>query len=97
EMRAIYLPMIRSDYRVIETYRRDRPPRLNTPLGVMLPLADSELDDDEAPAWQDVASRPIRIETFSGDHFYLRHQYPAVSAHLVERIDQSLRYGKEYT
>ena len=41
EMRALYLPMIRSDYRAIETYRRDRPPRLTTPLGVMLPLADS--------------------------------------------------------
>jgi Predicted thioesterase involved in non-ribosomal peptide biosynthesis len=63
----------------------------------MLPLTDSELDNDEARAWQDVASRPIRIETFSGDHFYLRHQYPAVIAHLVERIDHSLRYGKEYT
>ncbi|ABK11735.1 MULTISPECIES: thioesterase II family protein [Burkholderia] len=97
EMRAIYLPMIRHDYRAIETYRRDRPPRIDAPLGVMLPLADPELDSDEAHAWQDVAARPIRVETFNGDHFYLRHQYPAVIAHLVERIDQSLRYGKEYT
>ncbi|MGS0894518.1 thioesterase II family protein [Burkholderia stagnalis] len=97
EMRAIYLPMIRGDYRAIETYRRDRPPRLGAPLGVMLPLADSELDRDEAHAWQDVASHPIRVATFDGDHFYLRRQYPALIAHLVEQIDRALHPVKEHS
>ncbi|AJX33832.1 thioesterase II family protein [Burkholderia oklahomensis] len=96
EMRAIYLPMIRDDYRAIETYRRERPPMLGAPLGVMLPLADPELDRDEAHAWQDVASRPIRVTAFDGDHFYLRRQYPALIAHLVEQIDHSLRPHKEH-
>ncbi|MXN77942.1 alpha/beta fold hydrolase [Burkholderia sp. 4701] len=95
ELRGIYLPMIRDDYRAIETYRREQPPMLGAPLGVMLPLADPELTRDEAQAWQDVASEPIRVATFDGDHFYLRHQYPALIAHLVERIDHSLRPHKE--
>ncbi|ABC34245.1 thioesterase II family protein [Burkholderia thailandensis] len=97
ELRAIYLPMIRDDYRAIETYRRERPPMLGAPLGVMLPLADPELDRDEAHAWQDVACRPIRVTTFDGDHFYLRREYPALIAHIVEQIDFSLRPHKEHS
>ncbi|CAJ2858775.1 pyochelin biosynthetic protein PchC [Burkholderia pseudomallei] len=96
-LRAIYLPMIRDDYRAIETYRRERPPMLDEPLGVMLPLADPELDRDEAQAWQDVASRPIRVTTFDGDHFYLRHAYPALIAHIAGQIDRSLRPLKEHS
>lgn len=89
--------MIRDDYRAIETYRRERPPMLDAPLGVMLPLADPELDRDEAQAWQDVASRPIRVTTFDGDHFYLRHAYPALIAHIAGQIDRSLRPLKEHS
>ncbi|MBI0328494.1 thioesterase II family protein [Burkholderia plantarii] len=87
ELRAVYLPMIRRDYQAIETYRCPRPTMLDTPLDIVLPLDDTEVDRHEALAWQQVTRGASRWAAFEGGHFYLKQQYPALIAWLTRQID----------
>ncbi|WP_246794909.1 thioesterase II family protein [Burkholderia perseverans] len=95
ELRAVYLPMIRRDYQAIETYRCPRPTLLDTPLDIVLPLDDTEVDRHEALAWQQVTRGASRWAAFEGGHFYLKQQYPALVAWLTRQIDLTLSAPKE--
>jgi len=87
ELCQIYLPAIRQDYRLIETYRQARPSRLAAPIDVVLPSDDSELTRVEAESWQLVTMQPVQIITMQGGHFYVAQQYPT----LIERTLQNIR------
>lgn len=82
KLRELYLPALRNDYRLIESYRGNVSEPLNTPLSVCLGDADSEVDEHEARAWAEVTREPTDIKTFVGGHFYLREQQHALIGHL---------------
>jgi pyochelin biosynthetic protein PchC len=82
DLLALLLPVIRADYRLIERYRRDSPPRINTPLTIFRGRTDDRLPDHEADAWRELTSRSFGHQVFHGGHFYLqgraRQVVPAV-------------------
>ncbi|MDX3525576.1 alpha/beta fold hydrolase [Streptomyces sp. ID05-39B] len=68
---AALLPAIRSDYRVIETYRPLPGAALDVPVTVLYADDDPEVTADEAAAWSEVTTGPCQVEVFTGGHFYL--------------------------
>lgn len=86
EVRALFLPMLRADYRLIETYRRDVPVRLATSVDVLLPVDDGEVTRDEALAWQDLSLAPLTLHEVRGGHFYLQKEPAALLARLLPRL-----------
>ncbi|WP_405710476.1 alpha/beta fold hydrolase [Streptomyces xanthophaeus] len=80
EMRSLLLPLIRGDYRASETYR----PRGDAPLSCALVALGGDVDPvaplDDLRAWAGHTTGPFRLETLSGDHFYLQHNWPEVAA-----------------
>lgn len=88
ECRPLFLPLLRQDYRWIETYPGSSPahPALRLPIEVFLPSQDTEITAEEAQAWQACSQEPVLIHVCAGDHFYLnplRHE-------VVGRILKSL-------
>lgn len=80
------LPVIRSDYEAVETYRyRPRPP-LRCPVVALVGDRDPRVDLDEAGAWADHTAQSFELKVFSGGHFYLSAQQAAV----VELVRQHL-------
>jgi len=85
ELLALFLPALRADVKVFETYTQ------LTDRRVMCPVRVYGGDDDRRPkpallpGWQRVAEREISIRTFPGNHFYLndaRHELAAdIAAH----------------
>ncbi|MEU1213306.1 thioesterase II family protein [Streptomyces sp. NPDC005791] len=65
------LPAIRSDYRLIETYRPLPGGPLGIPVTVLYAEDDPEVTADEAAAWAGVTTGPHALEAFTGGHFYL--------------------------
>ncbi|SPE99889.1 thioesterase II family protein [Streptomyces sp. MA5143a] len=65
------LPAIRSDYRLIETYRPLPGGTLSIPVTVVYADDDPEVTADEAAAWSEVTAGPCEVEAFTGGHFYL--------------------------
>ncbi|GAB3261075.1 thioesterase II family protein [Kineosporia babensis] len=71
EMRAVLLPIMRSDYQAVETYSAQPHPPLQTPV-----LALAGTDDQHAPPpamehWSDITTGPFRLAAHPGGHFFL--------------------------
>lgn len=86
ELRAMLLPVIRNDFRLIETYR----PATAEPLGVdivaMTGRADPRMTVDQAASWAAATRTRFRLRTFDGGHFYLVPQRRAVLAALLRTV-----------
>ncbi len=71
ELRELLLPSIRSDYRLIETYRPAGPTRVRAPITAVIGVDDTEVDSAEAGAWRDCTNGGFSLWTMPGGHFYL--------------------------
>ncbi|MEU6809445.1 alpha/beta fold hydrolase [Streptomyces sp. NPDC046831] len=79
EMRALLLPLIRSDYQASETYRPRPGGPLSCPLIALGGDADPVAPLDDVRSWSRHTTGPFRLETLPGGHFYLQDQWPAVA------------------
>ncbi|HZF89890.1 thioesterase II family protein [Streptomyces sp.] len=66
-----FLPVIRGDYRLSETYRPVPGERLRLPVTVLYGDRDPEIDRLEAEGWREVTDGTCQLRTFEGGHFYL--------------------------
>ncbi|SDB88975.1 thioesterase II family protein [Streptomyces sp. AmelKG-A3] len=73
-----FLPVIRGDYRLSETYRPAPGDRLKTPVTVLYGDRDPEIRAWEAEGWREVTGGPCEFRTFEGGHFYLEEHRDAV-------------------
>ncbi|UVM64613.1 alpha/beta fold hydrolase [Pseudomonas sp. B21-009] len=74
----MFLPSLRHDYQIVETYSRAAPQPLNSRITVFYPEQDPEIDLDEALAWQAASLQPLHLQRWQGEHFYLMEQRQAL-------------------
>ena len=72
EMLQIFLPMLRADIGVIETYRWREEMPLQCPITVFAGLEDRSVDFQQLVAWRKFTMGAFRIEFFPGGHFFLQ-------------------------
>ncbi|MEV8552322.1 alpha/beta fold hydrolase [Streptomyces glaucescens] len=80
-----FLPIIRGDYRLSETYRPAPGTRLSTPVTVLYGDRDPEIHAWEAEGWREVTDGACELRTFEGGHFYLEEHRDAVVDLLTTR------------
>ncbi|MFI6481054.1 thioesterase II family protein [Nonomuraea sp. NPDC050663] len=73
-----FLPIIRGDYRLSETYRVVPGERLTSPVTVLYGDRDSEIDVSEAEGWRETTFGECDFRVFPGGHFYLDEHRDAV-------------------
>ena len=78
ELAALLVPIIRSDYRLIENYRPYDTPVIRCPIDVLAGRDDPDLPADQICAWADYTSASCQVHIFSGDHFFINQQRDAV-------------------
>lgn len=71
ELLALFLPTLRADFTLIETYRYVGSPPLPCPLTVFGGLADPVVTQEELAAWHEHTSSAFAVRMFPGDHFFL--------------------------
>lgn len=87
ELLTMILPLLRSDFELSETYRRERQMRLECPISVFGGYDDDEVDQAGLKAWHETTSGPTSIRMFPGDHFFLQTQTDA----LLSVVETKLR------
>ncbi|MGA8428650.1 MAG: alpha/beta fold hydrolase [Candidatus Sulfotelmatobacter sp.] len=70
-MMELFLPAIRADFAIGETYEYAQSNLLDCPIFVLHGDEDPETSRDEALAWRACTSSAFRIDTFHGGHFFL--------------------------
>lgn len=84
ETRGTYLPIIRNDYRAIETYVAPREQTLSCPITAFVGASDPRVTFDEAQAWEQHTNAGFQMRVFPGGHFYLNEQPAEIVANLRE-------------
>jgi medium-chain acyl-[acyl-carrier-protein] hydrolase len=68
---AMFLPALRADIQLLETYRYEEQPPLNCPITVFGGREDRTREADDLAAWAAETTGPFALEMFPGGHFFL--------------------------
>ncbi|MEH0844150.1 alpha/beta fold hydrolase [Micromonospora sp. CPCC 205711] len=91
ELQQMFLPVIRNDYRAVETYRHRPGPVLQCPVTVLTGDSDAMTSMDEARAWSAHTTGRMDLRVFPGGHFYLVRQATRVIDLLAEELVPAVR------
>ncbi|MEU7578201.1 alpha/beta fold hydrolase [Streptomyces sp. NPDC041068] len=79
ELRPLFLPPVRADYRIVDDYvYRDAPP-LDCPLSVLTGDDDPRVTIEGARAWQRETRGAFSCHVLTGGHFFLDDHLPYVT------------------
>jgi surfactin synthase thioesterase subunit len=87
ELLSIYLPMLRADVTLFETYSWVEEPPLDCPISVFGGRDDASVSYEELAAWAAHSTKPGELKLFPGGHFYLQ----GARQELLAEISRSLR------
>lgn len=73
ELMQLFLPILRADFAVLETYVYTQQAPLNIPITAFGGLEDQEVSRDQIQAWQEQTSASFALHMFPGDHFFYIH------------------------
>ncbi|WP_172387170.1 thioesterase II family protein [Streptomyces sp. MNP-20] len=88
ELRDLVLPVIRSDFQLVERYGRSSPGSrfLDVPVFAYYGDHDAHLDPSAIEAWSAVTSGPFAARSFDGGHFYLAPHAEELVGDVVGRL-----------
>ncbi|MBU7581852.1 MAG: thioesterase [Nostoc sp. TH1S01] len=90
ELMQLFLPILRADFAVLETYIYKPEPPLECPITVFGGLQDSEVGCDELQAWQEQTNADFNLHMFPGDHFFLHSSQSVLLEKLAKYLPQQL-------
>jgi len=88
EMREVFLPILRADLKVVETYRFVSGEKLRCEVRAFAGVDDKSVSDEGLAAWGEVTSGDFRAKRFVGDHFF---HLGAAQGELLESIATELK------
>lgn len=69
ELIEYYLPILRHDFKLVESYQYEKKPKLNIPIDVF--YGSEEATEEEMIGWQDETTEKITITQLPGNHFFI--------------------------
>jgi len=89
ELMQFFLPLLRADFAVCETYTYTTKPPLTCPISVFGGLQDPRVSYDELAAWREQTCSAFIHCMLPGDHFFLH----SAQALLLQALTQDLAQG----
>lgn len=83
ELQELFVPLLRADLTLVETYQYTERPALPCPLIALGGAADPRASQAELEAWQALTQADFELHRFPGGHFYLNEQGPTLLATLA--------------
>jgi medium-chain acyl-[acyl-carrier-protein] hydrolase len=71
ETRRLFLPVLRADFEIDDTYEYYFEERLSCPITVYGGLQDRDISLESLRAWEEQTSADCKLRMFPGDHFFL--------------------------
>jgi len=90
EMMELFLPTIRADFALVETYQYVQSTALNCPIMVFHGDQDHESTREDALAWRLQTSSTFSLYTFRGDHFFLHSAKGAMLSLIKKAVSSNL-------
>lgn len=91
ELLELFLPALRADFAVVETYRFHPDHPLSCPIAVFRGAADREMSHARCLAWADLTAAPTVQRCFEGGHLFIEENRQSVLDALIPLLDAALR------
>ena len=75
---AVFLPTLRADFCLFETWSCPEEPPLDVPITALVADGDATVGAGDVEAWERYTTRAFTVRRFSGGHFFFRQQRDAV-------------------
>jgi surfactin synthase thioesterase subunit len=87
ELLEIFLPAIRSDFVLLETYRIEKPgPSLKCPITVFGAWQDPRTTREGLEAWRAQTTGPFTLNMLPGGHFFIESERPFLIRAIVQEL-----------
>lgn len=96
ELMALFLPALRADFKLVETYINPSRTIVPTRLTLMGGVMDETVSPSELADWNKLFTLTSKIRWFEGDHFYINHKTFAVLQQLNDMMDLDILRTQEY-
>ncbi len=90
ELMELFLPMIRADLKMLETYHCQTASVLPIPFKIFGGIEDSEVDLSRLKAWRELTSASFELSLFGGDHFFIQSARDQVIQNISYEIEKYL-------
>jgi surfactin synthase thioesterase subunit len=94
ELLEVFLPLLRADFAVNETYRHVPGERLGIPLTAFGGRDDARADPAELRAWQELTDGPFAAHLYPGGHFYLAEHAAGLLSEIRRALKRDSTVGK---
>jgi len=78
DFQKIYMPLLRADFAVCETYQYQSRGALNCPITVLSGNADPDTNAFEVASWKDHTVSTLKQKEFKGNHFFIHDSHKQV-------------------
>jgi len=85
-MMQFFLPIIRADLQMLDTYNYLAEGPLNCPISAFGGFKDFEETPEMLSAWREQTASSFQLKMFAGDHFFLNSEH----RHLLQTIFEQL-------
>ncbi|VAW80210.1 hypothetical protein MNBD_GAMMA12-2521 [hydrothermal vent metagenome] len=82
ELMAMFLPILRADFSMSETYQYSQTKPLSCPLTAICGIEEKELEEHHITGWQAVTTGAFTTKMFAGGHFFIKDEIEVVLPYL---------------
>ena len=86
DLLALFLPVLRADMEIIETYQDPGNEPFGFPVSAFGGHEDPEVGAEDLDAWRSETRSDFRLHMFPGDHFFIQSARPALLRVLGEEL-----------
>ena len=86
ELMELFLPILRADFQLGETYSLAAPEPLDCPLSAYGGVQDTEVSHDELQEWRRYTNADFQLRPFPGNHFFVNSCQDMVVAAIVDDL-----------
>jgi medium-chain acyl-[acyl-carrier-protein] hydrolase len=88
ELMELLLPLLRADFELCQTYRYQHEPPLDCPFFVFSGFDDADITQENLLVWRTQTTYPMRLQMFSGDHFFILNSQQEPMQIISQRLSQ---------
>lgn len=90
ELRLLFLPTLRADLTIIETYSYQEEPPLNCPISAFGGRQDKAATEESLSAWRTQTTGEFKLTMFPGDHFFIQSEQTSLLQTVTDGLKKSI-------
>jgi medium-chain acyl-[acyl-carrier-protein] hydrolase len=86
ELMELFLPILRADFTLLETYKCRPEPPLACPISAYCGTEDTEVSEEDMAGWQEETNSTFKLVMILGNHFFIHSQRDLLLKHIAQEL-----------